>query len=112
MLRNGGAMKNLPIPRLDKQPELHKHLLKYCRLGRGEIWEDPQGRHKVGCLDAANRSDIEQLMCGEQASLAIQDPPYNIVAFEQRAINDYIAWSEQWVANTDAALTPDSSLYV
>jgi len=105
-------MKNLPIPRLDKQPELHKHLLKYCRLGRGEIWEDPQGRHKVGCLDAANRSDIEQLMCGEQASLAIQDPPYNIVAFEQRAINDYIAWSEQWVANTDAALTPDSSLYV
>jgi hypothetical protein len=25
-------MKNLPVPRLDKNPDLRKHLLKYCRF--------------------------------------------------------------------------------
>lgn len=112
MKEEGEAMKNLPLPRLDKHPEIHQRLLKYCRIREGEIWEDPTGRHRIGCLDAISTSSIGMLMSGEKASLAIQDPPYNLVAFEQRTIMDYIDWSGRWVANTDVALANDSSLYV
>lgn len=105
-------MKNFPLPRLDQHPELAQHLLKYCRLRPGEIWQDSQSRHKVGCLDAAQIFHIEKLMGQERAKLAIQDPPYNMVAFEQRAINEYIDWSRQWIAATEFALTEHSSLYV
>lgn len=68
--------------------------------------------HRVGCLDAANRQDIEDIMAGERAQLAIHDPPYNLAAFKRRSIAEFIAWCQRWVANTDAVLTPDASLYV
>ena len=51
-------------------------------------------------------------MSGQQASLAIQDPPYNLVAFEVRKLNDFIDWAENWVCINDTVLSPDSSLYV
>lgn len=51
-------------------------------------------------------------MGGEQAALAIHDPPYNLAAFEFRSSVEFIDWSRQWIAHTDAALAPDSSLYV
>lgn len=105
-------MKNLPIPRLDKTSELYQRLLPYCRLKQGEIWEDTQGKHRVGCLDASVWSDVQKLMRDEKAILAIQDPPYNLVAFELRGLADFIAWCRKWVANTERALTEDSSLYV
>lgn len=105
-------MKKLPLPRLDQHPELRTTLLRYCRLAPGEIWVDPLGRHKVGCLDAANSADVQRLMDGTAGTLAIQDPPYNLVAFEQRELAAYIAWCRQWVETTAAVLTPDSSLYV
>lgn len=82
-------MRNLPIPRLDKNPELRTHLLNYCRLKEGEIWTDPLNKHKVGCLDASNSGQIQELMQGEKATLAIHDPPYNLVAFEERTKSVY-----------------------
>jgi DNA modification methylase len=112
MREESKTMKNLPLPRLDKDSETHQRLLKYCRIREGEIWEDPTGRHRIGCLDASSTSSIDRLMSGEKAALAIQDPPYNLVAFEQRTIMDYIHWSGRWIANTDSALANDSSLYV
>lgn len=51
-------------------------------------------------------------MGGEQAVLAIHDPPYNLAAFEFRSLGEFIDWSRQWIAHTDASLAPDSSLYV
>jgi site-specific DNA-methyltransferase (adenine-specific) len=105
-------MKNLPLPRLDKDLKLRERLLKHCRLKAGEVWEDPKGLHRVGCLDASNSSDAEMLMRGDHAALAIQDPPYNLIAFEERSIDDYIAWCRQWIENTDDALGQDASLYV
>lgn len=105
-------MKNSPIPRLDKHPELRTHLLQYCRLRPGEIWQDPTGKHRVGCLDAASRADVHRLLDGATATLAIHDPPYNLVAFEQRELVAYIDWCRQWVENTASILTRDSSLYV
>jgi site-specific DNA-methyltransferase (adenine-specific) len=53
-----------------------------------------------------------QLMRGDLAQLAIQDPPYNLVAFEERKIHEFLEWSERWVKNSSRFLAPDSSLYV
>lgn len=71
-------MKNFPIPRLDQNPQLHDYLIRHCRLSRGEIWVDPQGKHKIGCLDATDKNGIKSLMGESKAALAIQDPPYNL----------------------------------
>ena len=68
--------------------------------------------HKVGCLDAACKDDVARLMDGRRATLAIHDPPYNLVAFESRSITDYIAWCRKWINTTEQALLPDASLYV
>jgi DNA modification methylase len=105
-------MKNLPLPRLDKSSELYQRLLSYCRLKQGEIWNDPLAKHRVGCLDASAWSDVQKLARDEKAALAIQDPPYNVVAFEIRELANFIAWCRRWVANTERVLGENSSLYV
>lgn len=105
-------MRNNPLPRLDSSPEVRELLLPYCRLRPGEIWADDSLGHRVGCLGAADEEAIQRLMDGEQAQLAIQDPPYNLAAFERRAVASYVEWCRYWVKLTDAALAPDASLYV
>jgi DNA modification methylase len=105
-------MQNQPLPRLDDAPDLHARLLKYCRLQTGEIWCDPSGGHRVGCLNAAHKSDVHLLTGGQKARLAIHDPPYNLIAFQKRAVDDFVNWCREWVGNTDDALDADASLYV
>jgi len=105
-------MNNHPLPRLDKHPELLNSLRAFCRVEPGSVWVDPLGRHRVACMDAANPAHVGCLMEGQKAALALQDPPYNLVAFAKRELDDYIVWCSKWVQNTDAALAPDSSLYV
>ncbi len=105
-------MKKLPLPRLDMSPELRRQLLPHCRLEPGQIWEDSEGKHRIGCLDAASASQVRTLMGCSKATLAVHDPPYNLVAFEKRSVEEYIAWCEQWVENTSTCLAEDSSLYV
>jgi len=51
-------------------------------------------------------------MVGEKAQLAIHDPPYNLVAFEERELCEYVRWCRQWVESTITVLQPDSSFYV
>ncbi|MGH8548609.1 MAG: DNA-methyltransferase [Methylococcales bacterium] len=46
------------------------------------------------------------------ATLAIHDPPYNLVAFETRSIDEYIEWCRRWVRNSLEYMAPDCSLYV
>jgi site-specific DNA-methyltransferase (adenine-specific) len=46
------------------------------------------------------------------AALAIHDPPYNLVAFERRSIESFIVWCRLWIDTSDAAMLPDSSLYL
>jgi site-specific DNA-methyltransferase (adenine-specific) len=106
------GMKKLAMARLDENGRLHDRLLKYCRLREGEVWTDPEGRHRIGCLDAAELSEISRLMGGEKAALAIHDPPYNMVAFERTGLEDFIKWCARWVDNTDFALAGDGSFYV
>ncbi len=105
-------MKTLPLPRLDTHPELRNYLLRYCRLKPGGVWREPTGSHRVGCLDATKKRDVQKLMGGEKATLAIQDPPYNVVAFEQQALRQYIRWSSRWVRQTADALDENAALYV
>jgi site-specific DNA-methyltransferase (adenine-specific) len=105
-------MNNNPLPRLDTHPEIREALLPFCRLREGEVWNDPKMGHRVGCLDAASSGHVARLMGGQEAALAIQDPPYNLVAFGEHPLSLYIEWCEQWVRNTENALKPDSSLYV
>ena len=105
-------MKNSPLPRLDENHELRERLLPYCRLKLGEIWLDPTSRHKVACIDAADSHAVSLLTADERASLAIQDPPYNVAVFSTRDPSEFIAWSRKWVANTISSLSNNSSLYV
>ena len=105
-------MKNHTLSRLDDDGETRKALLPFCRLAPGEIWTDPIRDHRVGCLDATNPDQIATLMDGEKAELAIHDPPYNLVAFETRSVQEFIDWCAEWIETTDASLCTDSSLYI
>jgi site-specific DNA-methyltransferase (adenine-specific) len=55
-------MRNDPLPRLDTSPEIRERILPYCRLKPGEVWSDPLGRHRVGCLDAAREDQIKSFV--------------------------------------------------
>jgi len=81
----------------------------------GVIWEDPINGHRIGCFDASKKGEVEKLMQGQKASLAIQDPPYNVDIndeFDNLPLNQYIRWSEKWVDNTIDILDQNSSLYI
>ena len=105
-------MKKNPLPRLDENGEIKQELLPYCRLKPGEIWNDPKGKHRVGCLDAANPKHVNLLHEGKSAKLAIHDPPYNLVVFEERQLKEFIQWCEKWIGNSVTQLSDDSALYI
>src|SRR2546430_5935069 len=105
-------MDNNPLPRLDGHPAVRKQLLEFCRLQPGEIWTDPVSGHRVACIDACEAEAVSTLMGGRLATLAIQDPPYNLVAFDTRSIDDYIVWARKWVGTTLQSLSADGSLYI
>lgn len=105
-------MKNNPLPRLDTNEALRNELLKYCRLKPGEIWIDSVSGHKVGCPDAVKSSEIKSLMGNEKAKLAIHDPPYNLIAFKERSIAEFIHWCQKWVKLSWQWLNEDSALYI
>ena len=90
-------MKNNPLPRLDSTPEIREKLLPFCRLRPGQVWIDPLGKHRVACADAINSGAIKELCNGEKASLAVHDPPYNLVAFEERELSAFIEWCRGWI---------------
>jgi len=105
-------MANNPLPRLDERRDVHAMLLPFCRIKPGEIWTDPVSGHRVGCLDAAKPREVAALMDGKKAELAIQDPPYNLVAFKERTVGEFISWCKQWVQCTLDSLSANASLYV
>ncbi len=105
-------MVNFPLPRLDNDEQLRELLLPYCRLNLGEIWIDPEKKHKVGCLDASDLEMPAKLSDDNSAVLAIHDPPYNFVAFEERDVENFVEWSKQWIENSRKLLSENSSLYI
>ena len=105
-------MKNNPLPRLDNNQEIRDRLLPFCRLMPGDIWDDPEGKHRIGCKDSTDSAQMTELVGDESPTLAIHDPPYNLVAFDLRSIGEFIDWCRQWIRNTTQVLASDASLYV
>ncbi len=105
-------MENFPIPRIDNDPHLRDLLLRYCSFKEGDVWEDPNGKHKIACIDSTDKKSIQQLLGNNKTSLALHDPPYNFVAFDERELNNFIDWSRKWIKNSYDSLLPDSSLYI
>lgn len=112
-------MAKEPLPRLDNSAELRESLLPLCRLQPGEIWDDPAGRHRVGCLDATSRRDMQQLFGEHRADIMINDPPYNIPvggratkALSYTPVDRYLAFSAAWIDNVLPLMKENSHFYV
>jgi site-specific DNA-methyltransferase (adenine-specific) len=69
-------------------------------------------KHKVGCIDSVDPDQVKKMMDKEFASLAIQDPPYNFVAFEEMKLSEFIHWCELWINITNEVLIENAALYV
>jgi DNA modification methylase len=107
------------LARIDGNDAIRNELLPYCRMRYGQIWEDPECGHRVACLDATDKAQIELLVGDNKATLAVQDPPYNVAVghvnstnLAQIPLQDYVDWSGRWISNTSRILGPDASLYV
>ena len=109
------------IQRIDNDLELQAQILPFCRLKLGEIWIDPLGKHKVGCLDIANSKDIQKIMDNQKSTLSIQDPPYNVVVGGSSGntknlgkidLQEFITWCQKWTSNIDKIMDDNSSLYI
>ncbi len=105
-------MRNDTIPQWDEDKNIREDLLKHCRLSAGDIWIDPVQGHKIGCVDATSPEQIAALMDGAKAELAVQDPPYNLVGFEMRSVDEFIQWCKKWIQTTSDFLSANSSLYI
>ena len=105
-------MEKYALPKLDNDSNLRELLLKYCRLSKGEIWRDPNQEHKIACLDATTSQQIKKLMEGKLASLAVHDPPYNFIVFDELKEEQFIEWSKKWVENSFNSLGINASIYI
>jgi len=92
--------------------EVRERLRPHCRLQQGEVWHDPQGRHVVGCGDAADEGFVRGAFGANRADLSVQDPPYNVAMFEQRTVAEYIDWCRRWVSVSESLMADDATLYV
>ncbi len=106
------------IPRLDNS-NIREKLLPLCRLKKGEIWKDPEGKHRIGVLDAASAKNVQTIFDGEQAVLFVHDPPYNIEVGGKNTsqlshidIDEYISFSRAWVQNSLSVMGENGHLYI
>jgi site-specific DNA-methyltransferase (adenine-specific) len=107
------------IGRIDSSPELRNRILPLCRLNYGDIWEDPVNGHRIGVLDATKQEDVKKIMGTERATLAVNDPPYNVAVGNTATSNlskvdlsAYMDFSGKWVKNTIEALLDNAHFYV
>jgi len=107
------------LPRLDSNVELRSRILPYCRLKKGEIWEDPVHGHRVGVLDATVADDVQRLAIREQAQLVISDPPYNVAVGNANTlrlfkvpIEEYMEFSRKWISNAVNVMSENSYIYI
>lgn len=107
-----------PLPRLDADSELRDELLRFCRLRRGQVWEDPIAGHRVGVLDAADPEDVARIIRSESVDLVVNDPPYNLklgpasAATGTTPLGEYLEFSRRWVDCVTRVLAPDAHVYV
>lgn len=107
------------LQRLDFNEELKKKVLPFCRLRKGQIWEDPLLGHKVGVLDATDSHDVKRIMGNEKARLIVNDPPYNVAVGNANTDNlfkinleKYLSFSKSWIQNALNIVDKDAHFYV
>ena len=107
------------LSRIDTDANLHKKLLKYCRLNYGEVWTDPVSGHKVGVMDATDPEAVKKFFDCQQATLLINDPPYNIDVGNANTkhlfkikIEKYIDFSKKWINSALQILDENAHFYV
>ncbi len=112
-------MNREQIKRIDTDPRLRKKALPCCRLQYGQVWTDKKSGHRVGVLDARNSADIQSLMQGEKAGMAVHDPPYNMRLAKHSSpslfavpVDEYIDFSRGWVRNCVEVLSENAHFYV
>ena len=103
------------LGRLDLRNDLREKILPLCRLKMGEIWEDGISGHKVGVLDATSIDDVNSIMNGDKATLAVNDPPYNVAVGNANTANlskidmsKYLSFSEKWIKNVVSVMEETS----
>jgi site-specific DNA-methyltransferase (adenine-specific) len=107
------------LPRIDGNVELRKKLIPLCRLAPGELWEDPEGKHRVGVLDATRDDDMDLLFADKRAQLMVHDPPYNVTvggkgsdALSRIKTEAYTDFSRRWVRAALKQLGEDAFFYI
>jgi len=104
-------MQNYPLPRIDKDETLRNLLLPYCRFMNGVIWNDPEKKHKIACADIAQNDEVKKIFGRNKATLSVQDPPYNFIAFTQKNSSEFIKWCDEWIKLNIEISKQDSSFY-
>lgn len=106
-------VQELYSKRLEMSPEISNYLLPFCRLKPGEFWNDPDGKHRVGCGDATDPKFIKKI-CSDfpKAKLAVHDPPYNLVFGDKKPVENFVEWCSKWVKLSHDILDLDSAFYV
>jgi site-specific DNA-methyltransferase (adenine-specific) len=112
-------MNSEQLKRIDTDPRLRAEILPHCRLKYGEVWTDKHSGHRVGVLDACRKQDVESLMQGDKAGLAVHDPPYNLRIGKHSSpllfdvsVDEYIRFSRSWIGNCLDILSGDAHFYV
>lgn len=107
------------LGRLDLRNDLREKILPLCRLKKGDVWEDEISGHKVGVLDATEKSDVIKIMNGNDATLAVNDPPYNVAVGNANTANlskldmsEYLIFSEKWIKNVVSVMAENSHFYL
>lgn len=73
--------------------EVHDHLPEDVptRAKVGDIWQ--LGRHRIGCLNSLDASDVQRLLSGKAPTFIFSDPPYGL---EIVATNGYVGGGEAY----------------
>lgn len=107
------------LGRLDLRNDLREKILPLCRLKKGDVWEDEISGHRVGVLDATEKSDVIKIMNGNNATLALNDPPYNVAVGNANTANlskldmgEYLIFSEKWIKNVVSVMAENSHFYL
>lgn len=84
---------------------------------RGDVWL--LGKHRIICGDCRSFSDVEKVMAGEKAALAVTSPPYasqrkydESSGFKPIPPDEYVEWFQDVQANVRAILSDDGSWFV
>lgn len=105
-------MLNHPLPRIDKDDLLKQLLLPYCRFKYGDVWNDPIGKHIIGCIDINETAVVKKIFAKNKTQLSIQDPPYNFIAFTEQRTTEFIQWCNNWVTLNLDLMSENCSLYI